>query len=107
MRSPSKASCCRHPRLRLAQGRRDLTLFLQQQSVVSPQVGWAHDLSSVGGNLAYGPHSTPTRTPCPRPPASLPFLSSWFWHVPVLESVRCQGQRRKRASRAEEEYLRS
>jgi hypothetical protein len=30
-------------------------MFLQQQSVVSPQVGWAHDPSSVGGNLAYGP----------------------------------------------------
>ncbi len=23
--------------------------------MVSPQVGWAHGLSSVGGNLAYGP----------------------------------------------------
>jgi hypothetical protein len=50
-----QASRCRHPGLSLAQGRRHLTPFLQQQSVVSPQVGWVHNLFSVGGNLAYGP----------------------------------------------------
>jgi hypothetical protein len=48
-------TCRWYPELSRAQGRRHPTLFLQQQSVVSRQVGWVHDLSSVGGNLAYGP----------------------------------------------------
>src|SRR5260370_21978880 len=76
MRSPSKASCCRHPRLRLTQGRRQLTLFLQQQSVVSPQVGWAHDPSSVGGNLAYGSEFYTCSNPVSAAPglAAFPFV---------------------------------
>jgi hypothetical protein len=45
-------TCRWHQGVSLTQGRRQLTLFLQQQSVVSPQVGWFHDLSSVVGNFA-------------------------------------------------------
>jgi Thiamine pyrophosphate enzyme, C-terminal TPP binding domain len=48
-----QAPCRWHPGKRLTQGRRQLTLFLQQQSVVSLQVVWAHDPPSLGGNLAY------------------------------------------------------
>jgi 4a-hydroxytetrahydrobiopterin dehydratase len=59
----------------LTRGRRQLTLFLQQQSVVSLQVGWAHDQSSEGGNLAYGPafytHTNPvSATPTLSPPSA-------------------------------------
>jgi hypothetical protein len=45
-------TCRWHRRVSLTRGRRQLTLFLQQQSMVSPQVGWVHDLSSVRGNFA-------------------------------------------------------
>src|SRR5712691_1432165 len=49
-----QAPCRWHPGLSRAQGRRHLTLFLQQQIAVSLQIGLAHDLSSAGGALAYG-----------------------------------------------------
>jgi hypothetical protein len=49
-----QAPCRWHPGVSLARGRRQLTLFLQQQFVVAPQVVWAHDPPSLSGNLAYG-----------------------------------------------------
>jgi hypothetical protein len=50
---PWQASCRWYPRVNLIEGRRQLLSFLQQQTVISLQVCWAHDLSFVGGNLAY------------------------------------------------------
>ena len=49
-----QAPCCWHPGLSLALGRRQVPPLLQQQIAVSLQIGWAHDRSSVEGNLAYG-----------------------------------------------------
>jgi len=58
-----QAPCRWHSGVSLTQGRRQLMLFLQQQTVVSLKVCRAHDLSSVEGNLAYGSafytHSNP------------------------------------------------
>jgi hypothetical protein len=48
------APCRRHAGVSFTWGRRQLTLFLQQQSVVSLQVVWAHDPSALGGGLTYG-----------------------------------------------------
>src|SRR6266852_3042477 len=57
--------------------------------------------------LPIARNSTPARTPCPQPPASLPFLSSWFWHLPVLElDEPCLTSQPKHASHAEKEYRR-
>src|SRR5216684_4840536 len=69
-------TCRWHPGLSRAQGGRRPTLFLQQQSVVSPQVGWVHDLSSVGGNLAYGPEFYTCSNPVSAAPglAAFPFV---------------------------------
>src|SRR5260370_26500621 len=56
------------------------------------QIDRPHDQSSVGGDLASGPDSTPTRTPCPQRasvfsalPASLPFP---FVQAPAPPSAR-------------------
>src|SRR6266851_9812036 len=97
------ASPCRwHPGLSRAQGRRHLTLFLQQQIAVSLQIGWAHDLSSVGGNLAYGPDSTPTRTPCPQHASVWKSLLTSYppSGIEVCEPEEAEGDRRPAGGRA-------
>src|SRR5713101_10123362 len=68
-------TCPGHRGSRVALGRRQLAPLLQEQFPVSLQIGWAHNRSSVE-DIAYGSEFYTRTTPCPQPPASLPFLSS-------------------------------
>ena len=61
------APCCWHPGLSVTLSSRQLALFLQQQSAVSLQAGWAHDGSLWEETLPLALDSTPTRTLSPQP----------------------------------------
>src|SRR5258708_21192496 len=80
-----EASCCWHSCSIVALCRRQHTPFLQQESLVSLQIGWAHGRSSVGGDPPSGgilhPHEPYVRNPrSSRPRHGLPLASGQNMH---------------------------
>src|SRR6266436_5422186 len=65
-----QASCCWFRGSSVVPGRRQLTPLLQQEFLISLQIGWTHERSSVAGDLGLycwilHPHGPCVRNPLP------------------------------------------